>query len=166
MNWRAWVGLVAIVCTGLAAGVFLGHQTGVSRAAPQLDPSSFVQLQQIIHTHFVPMMPLLLFGAAGTSTVWAISLRARRDTPARWLVSAAAVAMVVVLVLTLWVNVPINRELMTWSVQSPPADLAAAWQPWQDAHVIRTPLALVAFVLLALASAYGDKSLAARGVDD
>jgi hypothetical protein len=55
--------IVALVCTGLAAGIFLGHRAGVSRAVSELSPSSFVQLQQIIHKTFARMMPVLIIGA-------------------------------------------------------------------------------------------------------
>jgi len=151
MNWLAFVRVISIVCTGLAAGVFLGHGMGVAFAGPQLSASSFVQLQQIIHTQFVPMMPILLAGAAGTSILWAYLIRASRGFDL-WFVLFAATAMVATFVLTRVVNVPINEQLMTWSVQAPPVNLTELWQPWQRAHSIRTVLALLAFVLLASAA--------------
>jgi hypothetical protein len=55
--------VVALICTGLAAGIFLGHRAGVSRAVPILGPSSFIQLQQVIHKTFARMMPVLTIGA-------------------------------------------------------------------------------------------------------
>ena len=54
------VRIVALICTGLAAGIFLGHRAGVSRAMPVLNPSSFIQLQQVIHKTFARMMPVLI----------------------------------------------------------------------------------------------------------
>jgi uncharacterized membrane protein len=152
MHWRALVRMISILCTGLAAGILLGHARGVSLAAPQLNSSSFVQLQQIIHVHFVPMMPILLAGSACASIMWAILLRDHWRGVEFWLVSVAAIAMVAALALTLVVNVPINEQLMAWSVQTPPANLRELWQPWQDAHSVRTVLAVAAFGSLALAS--------------
>lgn len=144
MNASTLVRVIAIGCTGLAAGVFLGHWRGVSIATPQLDPSSFIQLQQSIHVHFVPMMPILLFGAAGASIAWALILRTQKGA-GFWLVAGTAVAMTTVLGLTLGINVPINRQLMTWNAQMPPADLMQLWRPWEVSHAIRTLLALAAF---------------------
>lgn len=77
MNPLAVVRVISIVCTGLVAGIFLGHRAGVSFAMPELSPSSFVQLQQIIHVHFVRMMPILTISAVGASIVWTILLRSR-----------------------------------------------------------------------------------------
>jgi hypothetical protein len=67
--------IIALVCTGLAAGIFLGHRAGVSLAVPELSPSSFVQLQQIIHKTFARMMPVLIIGAVLGSALWAVLLR-------------------------------------------------------------------------------------------
>ena len=141
------VRIISIVGTGLAAGVFLGHRMGVSLARPELSPSSFVQLQQIIHVHFVRMMPVLMIAAVGASILWTILLRARWRAVEFWLVSGAAMAMVCVFVLTRAVNVPINDQLMTWSIAAPPANLMGLWGPWEVVHSIRTVLAIAAFAV-------------------
>jgi uncharacterized membrane protein len=138
---------IAIVCTGLAAGIFLGHRRGVSLAAPRLPPSAFVQLQQVIHTHFVRMMPPLILGAVVGSLTWAVLLHESWRALEFWLVASASVAMLCVLVMTRAVNLPINVRLMTWNPEAPPEDLTALWQPWERIHSIRTVLASVAFVL-------------------
>jgi len=68
------VSIVAIICTGLVAGIFLGHRAGVSLAMPILSPSSFVQLQQIIHRTFARMMPVLVIGSVLSSVLWVVLL--------------------------------------------------------------------------------------------
>lgn len=151
MNLHTSVRAFAITCTGLATGVFLGHWRGVSIAMSQLEPTSFVHLQQIIHVHFVPMMPILLFGAAVASLAWSLSLRNYRKDATFWLVTGSAMAMAIVLGLTLVVNVPINRELMTWNAEMPPANFAVTWARWELSHSVRTVLAIAAFVSQAMA---------------
>lgn len=141
------VRVIAIVCTGLAAGIFLGHGRGVSLAAPSLAPSSFVQLQQIIHMHFARMMPPLLLSSAAGSFAWAILLRDAWRAPGFWLVAAAASAMLSAGAMTRAVNVPINHRLEAWKVEAPPADLMQQWAPWERVHSIRTVLATTALVL-------------------
>lgn len=143
--------VISIVCTGLAAGIFLGHRVGVSLAVPQLTPSTFIQLQQIIHIHFARMMPILMVGAVGASIIWAIRLRAHWRASEFWLVSAASLGMVCAFVLTLAVNIPINERLMTWSIEAPPGNLRELWRPWERIHSIRTVLAIAAFAFQVLA---------------
>ena len=146
--------IIALVCTGLAAGIFLGHRAGVSLAVPELSPSSFVQLQQIIHRTFARMMPVLIIGAVLGSALWAVLLRAHWQTGAFWLVSGASLAMLCIFAMTLAVNIPINEKLMTWNAAAPPSDLRQVWAPWEQVHSIRTVLAIVAFVaeVIALSS--------------
>ena len=139
------VRIVALTCTGLAAGIFLGHRAGVSRAMPVLNPSSFIQLQQIIHKIFGRMMPVLILGSLVGSVVWVVLLRSRWRTDEFWLVSGASSAMMCILAMTLAVNVPINKRLMTWNAAEPPTDLSTVWAPWEKIHSIRTVLAIVAF---------------------
>jgi uncharacterized membrane protein len=105
--------VIALLCTGLAAGVFLGHRAGVSRAVPLLSPSSFIQLQQTIHKTFARMMPVLVIGSVLASALWAVLLRACWRTGEFWLVSVASLVMVGIATMTRAVNVPINNRLMT-----------------------------------------------------
>jgi len=133
---------------------FLGNRMGVSLAMPELTPSSFVQLQQIIHIHFARMMPILMIGAVGASILWSILLRARWRTVEFWLVCTASLAMVCAFVLTRVVNIPINDQLMTWSIQTPPANLMELWEPWEKIHSIRTVLAIVAFAFQVVALSF------------
>ena len=124
--------VIALLCTGLAAGVFLGHRAGVSRAVPLLSPSSFIQLQQTIHKTFVRMMPVLTIGSVLASVLWAVLLRARWRTGEFWLVSGASLVMVCIVTMTRAVNVPINNRLMTWNPAAPPADLSVVWSRWEQ----------------------------------
>jgi uncharacterized membrane protein len=138
--------VVALICTGLAAGIFLGHRAGVSQAMPSLSPSSFVQLQQIIHKTFARMMPVLTVGSMLGSALWAVLLRADWRRVDFWLVAGASLTMSCIFAMTLAVNVPINKRLMKWSAAAPPSDLSTVWAPWEQVHSIRTALAIIAFV--------------------
>lgn len=112
---------------------------------PVLSPSSFVQLQQVIHRTFARMMPALIIGAVVGSALWAVLLRSRWRTGEFWLVCGASLAMICILAMTRAVNIPINKRLMTWNVAAPPSDLNTVWAPWEQIHSMRTVLAIVAF---------------------
>jgi uncharacterized membrane protein len=145
--------IVALICTGLVAGIFLGHRAGVSLAMPILSPSSFVQLQQIIHRTFARMMPVLNIGSVLSSVLWAVLQGAHGRTGEFWLVSAASLLMICIFAVTLGINVPINKQLMTWNPAAPPQDLSTLWAPWERVHSTRTGLAIVAFVAEVIAVA-------------
>jgi uncharacterized membrane protein len=69
----------------------------------------------------------------------------------RALIAASIAGLVVVSGITATVNVPINRQIMTWDAAAPPADLAARWAPWERAHTVRALVAAAVLVLDAVA---------------
>ncbi len=135
----------ALLSCGLVAGILFGDRMGASFARPELNASSFVQLQQIIHAHFVRFMPPLLLTAIAAGLAWLILIRARRNRAEFWLVALALAAMVSVAAMTRMVNVPINDQLMTWSIEAPPPNVREIWSRWEAVHTIRTVLWLGAF---------------------
>ena len=143
--------LVAVFSAGLIAGILLGDRMGASFARPVLSPSSFVTFQQIQHAHFVRMMPILMGIVILSSAAWLVGIRSRVRSTEFVFVALAAIAYVSVAALTGAVNVPINRELMTWNAASPPADVMAIWARWEQAHSARTLLAVAGFALAVLA---------------
>ena len=145
------VRIIAVVCTGLFAGILLGDRAGATYARPELGPSSFVQFQQIQHVHFARMMPPLVIAAILGGLVWLLLIRAYWNSAEFWLIGLATAALIVCLVLTLRVNAPLNKELMTWTIANPPANVIDLWRPWERVHTVRTVLSVAAFLFEATA---------------
>ncbi|MEU4198083.1 anthrone oxygenase family protein [Kribbella sp. NPDC026611] len=98
-----------------------------------------VELDSLDKLASVTLLPAIV-------TTVVLALRTRR-VDRRFVLSALAL-LVVVFVVTLVVNLPINGDQASWSVQSPPTDWASVRDRWQVAHAVRTAAALVAFVVL------------------
>jgi uncharacterized membrane protein len=154
MNAIAIVRIIAIFSSGVFAGILFGDRMGATFARPSLSPSSFLQFQRIQHTHFARMMPPLTLAAIAGGLAWLTMVRAQWNSPQFGLVAVATVAMFVGAVLTLRVNIPINKQLMTWSVEAPPENMREVWSRWERVHTIRTILWLGAFALEVIASGY------------
>jgi uncharacterized membrane protein len=159
----AIIRVITVVCTGLFAGILLGDRAGATYARPQLSPSSFVQFQQIVHLHFVRLMPPLIVASILAGLIWLLSIRARWRDAEFWLVAAATGAVVLCAVLTRAVNVPVNEQLMTWSIETPPGNVRELWAPWERVHTIRTIAAAGAFLSDAVALALCASTSAAAG---
>jgi uncharacterized membrane protein len=147
------VRVVAVAGAGLYAGILLGDLAGAAQARPQLTPSSLVQLQQVIHARFVVIMPVLVVVTLLACIAWLVFVRSNRKTPEFWLVAGTTLGIMLCGILTRLVNVPINDQLVKWSVAFPPPNVHELWAPWEGAHAIRTVVALVAFVLAVAALA-------------
>lgn len=144
------VRVIAVVCAGLLAGIYL-HDRAAAYARGGLSPSSFVQYQQMVHVNFVGMMPPLLLAAALGALVWLILLRSQWRTAEFWLIAASFCGIVFVGVITRSVNVPLNDLLMTWDANSPPANLKELWEPWERIDAIRTIVSVGVFTLEVIA---------------
>jgi uncharacterized membrane protein len=147
--------VLAVVCTGLYAGIILGDRMGASYARPGLTVADFIYFQQIQHVHFKPLLLPIILGAVLGGLIWIWLLRARWWTAEFWLATAGTAAMVAVAVMTRLVNFPINDALMTWSAAAPPANVRALWAPWEQVHTVRATLSVLAFVLEVLALRVG-----------
>jgi len=149
------VRVAAVAGAGLYAGILLGDLAGAAQARPQLNPSSLVQLQQIIHARFVIIMPVLVVVTLLACVGWLVFIRSNRKSPEFWLVAGATAGVVLCGILTRLVSVPINDQLVKWSVAFPPPNVHELWAPWEGAHAIRTVIAVVAFALAVVALALG-----------
>lgn len=144
------VRVIAVVCAGLLAGIYL-HDRAAAYARGGLSPSSFVQYQQMVHVNFVRMMPPLLLAAALGGLVWLLLVRSQWRTAEFWLIAASFCGIVFAGVMTRLVNVPLNDLLMTWDASSPPANLKELWEPWERIDSIRTIVAVGVFTLEVIA---------------
>lgn len=142
-----------VVFVGLFTGALLGDRMGATFARPELPVSSFVLYQQIVHRTFAIMMPILIIGSIVLGLLWLIVSRKSPRRAEFWMVLIGTAAVVGVFLMTAIINVPINTQLMTWSVDSPPENVRAVWATWESAHTARTVVSMGAFLILALALA-------------
>jgi uncharacterized membrane protein len=147
MNALQIIRLVALVSTGLLAGIFLGDRVGLGFARPALPTTSFVQLQQIQHVHFVRMMPVLQIAALLSTLIWLFLLRSAVRSSQFVVLAVAAIGLLVVFGLTMAINVPINNTLMTWSASAPPANAMEIWKRWEQVNTLRAIISPLAFAL-------------------
>ncbi len=143
--------VLAVVCTGLYAGIILGDHMGASYARPALTVADFIRFQQIQHVHFKPLLIPITLGAVLGGLAWIWLLRSRWRTTEFWLVTLATAAMVAVAAMTRIVNFPINDAMMTWSAAAPPPNVRDLWAPWESVHTVRATLSVLAFILEVLA---------------
>ena len=164
MSVLAIVRVVAILSSGLMAGLLFGDRMGPSFARRALSASSFVQQQQIIHNHYRKLLPVLSIAALAGGLGWLLLVRAQWNTLQFWLLASAVVAIASAAALTLRVNFPINDQLMTWSAAAPPDNIREIWSPWEKAHTVRTIFWLGAFALeVAVLSIFASQNTEASG---
>ena len=114
-----------------------------------LAPSDYVAFQQQRIRGLTRPLPIL--GAVTLLFTLAYAALAR-GSPHGWLVFAAMPCLGAGMLITRFANMPINAEVLTWSVAAPPAHWREARDRWWAWHVARTAVTLAALALLLLAT--------------
>jgi uncharacterized membrane protein len=147
--------VVAVVCAGLLAGIFLGYRAGPQHALQKLNAPSFVQFQQVVHVHYVRFMPPLTLTALLTALAWLVMIRSRRASAEFWLIALSTLGIMLVAAMTRAVNVPLNHRLMTWNIDAPPSDLRKIWAPWDRVNTVRAFVSTGVLIFEAVALSLG-----------
>ena len=102
---------------------------------------------QVFTTPFPIIVILsLLFSAAS-------AFLARRERPGFYLLVAASSCVLVAALVTAFGNIPINNQIKTWSIASPPSswvELSAQWWQFQTARTIAAVCGLALLILAVL----------------
>lgn len=147
MNMLTVVPVIAVVCTGLRAGIYLGHRAGAHYALQKISALSFVQFQQVVHIHFAKFMPPLVLTGLASTIIWLVLVRSVWATTTFWLVAVSLCGILAIAAMTRIVNIPLNNELMTWNIESPPGNFREIWVPWDRVNTIRTFVAVGVVIL-------------------
>ncbi len=143
---RDTVAIVSLSALGLLAGMMLGIFIAgyAARGLPEESWTRRFQLENRLFTKTMPpslMLPLLGLIASVPLT---------RDA-VRSLFAVAAVLTAIVLVITIVLEVPINRHIASWTAGAAPANWAAVRDRWLWNHLARTGVGVLAFLCAAAA---------------
>ncbi len=132
---------LAVVLTGLMSGLMLG--TGMDQYTHRLlNAGAWVTEHQVMDALFRRWLPPSWNLTTALLAVAAVFSRGR----ARFFFAVAAVIFLGSLIVTVVVEVPINRTVATWNVDALPENWAAVRDRWLHFHVARTVGGLLAFL--------------------
>ncbi len=130
----------AVLMAGLVAGLLFG--TVIEHEQLKVLPAKpWVLARQSIDAVFSRVMPwlwnttLLLLAAAAYLS----------HDRARWLFGAGAVILVVGIVVTLVIEVPLNKQIAAWTQETISPEWASVRDRWVRFHAVRTVAGVVAF---------------------
>jgi hypothetical protein len=142
-----FVRCASLLFSGLFAGFLLGVLV-LENSLRGFDGSVYTQVRLVELDSLDKLASATLIPALITTVVLAIRVKGID----RRVVLSAVALLVVVFVTTFVINLPINSDQASWSVQNPPSDWSAVRDRWQLAHAIRTAAALLAFGVLIVGS--------------
>ena len=132
----------------LFTGVFWGTWFSLSRSMSSITPSTFLEVGRKMIANLGGPMSVLMPAALLFALVLCVVLFRRRESRATLFASTALVLMAIALVITLAVNVPIDRQIQSWTTATLPSDWSAIRDRWEFFHGLRTLVSLVALASL------------------
>src|SRR5262245_58956309 len=142
------VQFIALLLFSLVMGVMWGTWFSLSRSIAAITPLTFLEVGQAMIGNLGSSMPVLMPAAVLTRVVACALLFRRRQTPAFTLAAAAVALLLVVMAITLVVNVPIDRQIQSWTTMTLPSDWRAIRDRWEFYHGLRTLASVLALACL------------------
>src|SRR5260370_14609740 len=105
------------------------------------------KMQHAIRVFTVPLPAVVILGVFFTIVSTFLARHERLDF---YLLIVATVCIVAVALITALGNIPINNQIKTWSINSPPANWAELAQKWWLFQTLRTLAAIGALSFLTL----------------
>jgi hypothetical protein len=137
------VQFVSIMLYVLVAGVMWGTWLSLARTMTEYDAVTFLTDGKHMIANLATVMAVLMIAAVAIGLATVVLLFRHRSMTAGWLALAALALMVGVMAVTLAVEVPIDDQITTWTVETLPADWMAIRARWSAFHTFRTFLSLV-----------------------
>lgn len=152
MGWAGLVLVVAVVTTGLMAGLFAAFSYAVMPGLGRLGDAEFVTAMQRINVAILNGWFGVCFGGAliASAAAAVLHLAPSRRAALPWIV-AGLVLYLLVLGVTMAVSVPLNDRLAAAGTADPAAARDAFETAWVRWNVVRTVLNTAAFAALSWA---------------
>src|SRR5258708_4571768 len=136
--------LLAALVVGTMFGIWLGFNPA------DLSAGAYVEQQQQAIRALKVAMPVL--GAITTMLTLASAFFSRGNRQRMFMLLAAFVCLVIVGLVTRFLNQPINAVVITWTASSPPSNWIEIRDEWWKWHVARTAIGVVGLCLLIAAN--------------
>ncbi|ACZ84559.1 DUF1772 domain-containing protein [Streptosporangium roseum] len=143
----------ALLAAGLLAGAFGYGAVNVAYAFRVVP----LDVRLTFHTALMQVNGLVMQTLMALAVLSSLILAVITRASSRLLAAGAAALAVTSFLVTRFGNVPINGQIKQWAVTSAPADHAAILQRWEAFHFLRTTTAFLAFLLIVLLVAGGDR---------
>ena len=128
--------VVAVICSGLMAGLLFGDWLGPSFARSAMNASSFIQFQQIVHINYLRTLPALSTVAMAAPILWFIMCDRRGSAEFKILMGATiaiAIGYTITFVFKFRLTISSRRGTSLFP-QRTPRDL----ESMEKAHIVRT----------------------------
>lgn len=141
--------LVSLMLFALVTGVFWGTWFSLSRSIAEVTPATFLEVGSIMIANLGRPMSLLMPAAIFSGAAVMYMLYRRNQATAFVLATLAVALMLAAMTITLVVNVPLDNQFVSWTLDTLPSDWRASRDRWEFFHGLRTLFSVAALTCLA-----------------
>jgi uncharacterized membrane protein len=152
MTLRIWE-LISIVLSALVAGMFWGPWVALSRSISTFQPEVFLAIVHRMDQNMTPVMTILM-PTALLSIVPVLFISYRERPKTFYLTLTGFTLFIVALLVTVFVEVPIVKQIDTWTVSTLPQNWQQLRDHWEAFHVIRIVASMAGLVLLVVGAIF------------
>ena len=142
--------LISIILLTLVSGMYWGPWLALSRSMATFKPDVFLAIVHRMNRNMAPLMTILM-PVAMLSTFPILLFSYSKQPTTFYLTLVALLLFAVTLVVTVRVEVPIVKQIETWTVPTLPPNWQQFRDRWGAFHIIRIVPSLVGLVLLLIA---------------
>jgi uncharacterized membrane protein len=160
MNLKIWQ-LISIILSASVAGMFCGPWVALSRSLNTFEPGVFLALVHQMNQNMAQVMTILM-PAALLSIIPVLFISYNEQRRTFYLTLAGFAFFIVTLLVTVLVEVPLVKQIDTWTDLTLPDNWQQLRDRWGAFHVIRIVASIAGLVLLAVGRTRGCSSHATR----
>jgi uncharacterized membrane protein len=152
MTLKIWE-LISILLSALVAGVFWGPWLALSRSIATFEPAVFLAIVYRMSRNLGPVMTILM--PVALLSILPVMFFSYNERPQTFSLTLAGFALfIVALLVTVLVEVPIVKQIETWTVTTLPANWQQLRDRWVAFHVIRIVAANAGLALLVIGAIF------------
>jgi uncharacterized membrane protein len=144
--------VISIVLAALVLGVFWGPWVGLTRSIAAFEPGVFLGIVRQLSQNLAPVMTILM--PAALLSMLPVLIFAFNHRPATFYLTLAALAcFAAALAVTMTTEVPIVKQIESWTTETIPDNWQYFRDRWLSFHLLRVSSAIVGLTLLAIGTA-------------
>jgi hypothetical protein len=144
---------ISIVLLTLVSGMYWGPWLALSRSLAAFELEVFLAIVHRMNRNMAPLMTVLM-PVALLSTLPVLFFSYSERPESFYLTLTALALFIVTLLVTVLVEVPIVKQIETWTVSTLPANWQQLRDRWDAFHIFRIVPSLVGLVLLLIGTIF------------
>jgi uncharacterized membrane protein len=152
MIFKVWE-LISIIFSSVVGGMYWGPWLALTRSLPTFEPAVFITIVRGLNRNMEPLMTFLT--PAGLLLILPVMFLSYGTRPLTFYFTLAGfLSFVAALIVTMLVEVPIVKQIVTWTDSSLPNNWQQLRDRWGAFHVIRVASGIGGLILLVIGALF------------